>query len=253
MTLPYWEWELGYVEVSGMPGGGYWGNMAQTDVFQYPDLMGDTTVQPVTNYIEEGVFAHYTAFDPPGKDLRRAFSFQSLSNSTGPAQIRNFIVNNPTFSRFLPYIHGSLHGQIHTFVGLTMSTTSTAALDPLFYMHHCNVDRLYHLWADCHGYEGVSGNQMTTTHYTALNPISGTNSVKDLQGQPYDVSIDNEMNFYLISTTATFLPISDWPTPRQMWPLSNGWGGINYRYGPDKLAVSLTARCPNKVWSWVNQ
>jgi hypothetical protein len=255
VTLPYWEWELGYIEVSGMPGGGYWGRIEQTDVFQFPDIMGDTTPQVNTNYIDTGIFAYSTPFDPPGKDLKRAFSVKSLSNNTGPAQIRNFIVNNPTYSRFLPYIHGSLHGQIHTFIGFSMGATSTAALDPLFYMHHCNVDRFYHIWADCHGYEGVSPNQMTTTHYDAQNPIGlvGTTVKNPTTGVAWDVSIDNPMNFYLISTTATFLPISDWPTPRQMWSLSNGWGGLNYRYGADKMAVSLTARCPNKVWTWVNQ
>jgi tyrosinase len=255
LTLPYWEWELGYVEVAGMPGGGYWGNITRTDVFQYPELMGDTTPQSGTNFIDIGIFSYDKDFDPPGQDLKRAFSFSALSNFTGPAQIRNFIVNNPTFSSFLPYIHGSLHGQIHTYIGFTMSSTGTAANDPLFYMHHCNVDRLYHLWADCHGYESITANQMTTTHYSAQNPIGTTGTPRrDPQtGNAYDVSLDKDMNFYLVSTTATFLPIADWPSPREMWPMSNGWGGLNYRYGADKLAVSLTSRCPNNVWSWVNQ
>jgi len=41
--------------------------------------------------------------------------------------------------------HGSMHGAVGGFVGW-MSAFSTAALDPIFWFHHANIDRLWELW-----------------------------------------------------------------------------------------------------------
>lgn len=38
------------------------------------------------------------------------------------------------------------HGSVHVGVGGWMSTFATAGLDPIFWLHHCNVDRLWNLW-----------------------------------------------------------------------------------------------------------
>lgn len=38
------------------------------------------------------------------------------------------------------------HGSIHMAVGGWMSSFSTAGLDPLFWLHHCNIDRLWEVW-----------------------------------------------------------------------------------------------------------
>jgi hypothetical protein len=40
------------------------------------------------------------------------------------------------------------HDKIHETVGGLMGNPSTAAFDPLFWVHHCNIDRLWSLW-DC--------------------------------------------------------------------------------------------------------
>lgn len=40
------------------------------------------------------------------------------------------------------------HDQIHIAVGGIMADPETAAFDPIFWVHHCNVDRLWSLW-DC--------------------------------------------------------------------------------------------------------
>lgn len=38
------------------------------------------------------------------------------------------------------------HGSVHTDVGGHMGGFATAGLDPLFYLHHCNIDRLWEVW-----------------------------------------------------------------------------------------------------------
>jgi hypothetical protein len=41
---------------------------------------------------------------------------------------------------------GTPHGAVHVGVGGWMSKVPTAAQDPIFFLHHCNVDRLWDLW-----------------------------------------------------------------------------------------------------------
>ncbi|PUB78737.1 MAG: hypothetical protein DBO99_06080 [gamma proteobacterium symbiont of Ctena orbiculata] len=43
-------------------------------------------------------------------------------------------------------VHGALGGRDNRGPGL-MSTTVAAALDPIFWLHHCNIDRLWALWS----------------------------------------------------------------------------------------------------------
>lgn len=43
------------------------------------------------------------------------------------------------------------HNIIHMLVGGLMSSTRTAALDPIFWLHHCNVDRVWATWHQKNG------------------------------------------------------------------------------------------------------
>jgi hypothetical protein len=55
-----------------------------------------------------------------------------------------------TFCGRMPTGAGSVeaygHNHIHVLVGGLMSRTETAAADPVFWMHHCNVDRVWATW-----------------------------------------------------------------------------------------------------------
>jgi len=51
-------------------------------------------------------------------------------------------------------LEGSPHGAVHTAVGGfggTMSRVETAANDPIFWLHHCNIDRLWDYWLNLEG------------------------------------------------------------------------------------------------------
>ena len=43
-------------------------------------------------------------------------------------------------------IEGTPHGSVHVSVGGWMGSVPTAAQDPIFYLHHSNIDRLWDLW-----------------------------------------------------------------------------------------------------------
>lgn len=43
-------------------------------------------------------------------------------------------------------IDNTPHGHVHGGIGGWMGSVETAAFDPVFWMHHCNIDRLFNLW-----------------------------------------------------------------------------------------------------------
>jgi tyrosinase len=55
-------------------------------------------------------------------------------------------------SGFPAFVDGleAIHDRVHVWTGGTMANISTAAADPLFYMHHANVDRLWAQWQQTH-------------------------------------------------------------------------------------------------------
>jgi Common central domain of tyrosinase/Polyphenol oxidase middle domain len=58
----------------------------------------------------------------------------------GPA----FLLTN--FASASSSLEGTPHGAVHVDVGGLMGWVPTAAQDPIFYLHHCNIDRLWNLW-----------------------------------------------------------------------------------------------------------
>ena len=51
-----------------------------------------------------------------------------------------------SFLGFQSQLNGQPHGVVHTTVGGNMGGFNTAGLDPLFWLHHCNIDRLWEAW-----------------------------------------------------------------------------------------------------------
>ena len=47
---------------------------------------------------------------------------------------------------FEQVIEGNPHGHVHDMVGGDMGEVPTAAADPIFWVHHCHIDRLWAAW-----------------------------------------------------------------------------------------------------------
>jgi Common central domain of tyrosinase/Polyphenol oxidase middle domain len=43
-------------------------------------------------------------------------------------------------------LEGTPHAAVHVLIGGMMGSVPTAAQDPIFWLHHCNIDRLWNLW-----------------------------------------------------------------------------------------------------------
>jgi hypothetical protein len=122
------------------------------------------------------------------------------------------------------------------------------------------MDRLYHLWADCNGYDAISSDQLGKSQYEAVNPISGTDPARN----PYTltaftVGLDEKIPFAWekVDSGSLIFPFDNWPTPRQLWSCGTdgkrGHAGMYYRYGTDQIVRAFSRSCPDaESWTLVD-
>ncbi|HKQ72134.1 MAG TPA: tyrosinase family protein [Blastocatellia bacterium] len=145
-ALPYWDWAADQAS----------GNPKQASVWQ-PDLMGGDG-----NPVSTGPFraGQWTLYD--GGNLVRAFGV-STPNLPTPAAVNDALAN-PTFdspnwdsvsSGFRTSLE-RLHNTVHVWVGGSMLPMSSPD-DPVFFLHHCNVDRIWAMWEASHPNDVASG------------------------------------------------------------------------------------------------
>jgi tyrosinase len=70
---------------------------------------------------------------------------QSSANLASIAANTPTALAQTTFNNFTSTIEG-VHDSIHVWVGGSMAVIATAPADPIFWMHHANIDRLWWLW-----------------------------------------------------------------------------------------------------------
>jgi hypothetical protein len=72
--------------------------------------------------------------------------------NAGTSFLSSSAVATTGFMPVIPYftaqgnIEGTPHGAVHVSVGGWMGSVPTAAQDPIFYLHHANIDRWWNLW-----------------------------------------------------------------------------------------------------------
>jgi len=84
-------------------------------------------------------------------------------NSGSASGFRNLVEGNLAFSNDSP---AELHNRVHVWVGGDM-LPPTSPNDPVFYLNHCNVDRLWARWQARHpaaGYRPITGSQTLAFH-----------------------------------------------------------------------------------------
>ncbi|KAJ2994953.1 hypothetical protein HDV02_001182, partial [Globomyces sp. JEL0801] len=62
-----------------------------------------------------------------------------------PVQIQQ-IMTSKTYDEFRRNLEGMPHNSVHNAIGGEMRGTSTSVNDPIFFLHHRNVDRLWYVW-----------------------------------------------------------------------------------------------------------
>jgi tyrosinase len=181
-TLPYWDWNIA-------------GGRSLPEAFRDPKskLYDDTRVEEVN----------------AGKPLLA----RELDPGTALAA-RGFLgtVNRPGFGGVAPpgEVKGLLerppHDKVHTLISGNMGDPDTAALDPIFWLHHANVDRLWDVWL-------ASGR---------VNPTEDAWKKNLVDGKPKPFTFFDEKGKQVDVVTAEFIP---------------GGGRLDYQY--DNLQGNL--------------
>ncbi len=142
----FWAWHRMYLywferivrKMAGDPSWAlpYWNWTAET---QLPSMFRITTSNLYTPLRDPNINAGTGSL--PAFDVDYSFSFAELDYYLAQSELE-----------------GSPHGVVHTDVGGYpggspgwMSRVPTAAQDPIFYLHHANIDRLWDLWLAQHG------------------------------------------------------------------------------------------------------
>ena len=71
----------------------------------------------------------------------------------------------------LDRLNNELHNGVHNWVGGTMADVTFSPNDPVFFLHHCNVDRLWSRWQRTH---------KKTSQYPKFGPIPGRRKKDDM-------------------------------------------------------------------------
>lgn len=83
-------------------------------------------------------------------DVNRGSGWNAGTSSLGSSAVSTAgCFPDLTFGTFSPDLEGTPHASVHNTFGFTggwMGSIDTAAQDPIFYLHHCNIDRLWNLW-----------------------------------------------------------------------------------------------------------
>ncbi len=148
VTLPYWKWESGnssdttniftadFLGTVGLQTSGY---LSETPNTQNPDGW------KVDSQLDQG----------NGSTLLRN---NNINPGSLPASDANDALDEDDFHRFRPNLEGP-HGTIHMIVGGHM-TRMTSPNDPIFFLHHANIDRLWAKWQLTHpGTDNYNPNQ----------------------------------------------------------------------------------------------
>lgn len=138
-TLPYWDYTTP-------------ASYALPDEFQTrfrTDPTFGTLFQSNRNRDNGVRYADVNAGQPLNKYFTGSSNFLVLPN-----------LREPNYSVFCSQLNSNLHGAVHVFTGDTtnMGNVPTAANDPVFWMHHCNIDRIWSAWNAAGGKNPTSTN-----------------------------------------------------------------------------------------------
>jgi len=110
-----------------------------------------------------------------------------------------------------------LHNRLHVYVGGTMSDIVISSNDPLFYLHHSNVDRMYEMWLQKHNetpyeprsfsYEVAPGHNLHESLIMLFPTITNENMHKtsDTLGYEYCRGLGIHNNVYKVTIGSCWL------------------------------------------------
>ena len=130
ISLPFWDWSSG--PSTGVPSACATSTYVNRDGDSVPNPL---YAGPLPSSLGGGMTARRSDVDTRTYDLIATAAQNALNQSS--------------FSSFQNMLNGP-HGSVHLNVGGQMMTFAGAGFDPIFYLHHSNVDRVWAQWQNTH-------------------------------------------------------------------------------------------------------
>jgi tyrosinase len=145
-VLPWWDWTLG-----GIPA-----------AFDAPNVGGNP------NPLYKARITRPNANPPinrdtrrfPGQGVRPPTSLPTSGDIARLYRITSFLQFSDAFERIHDNIHGWTGGISAQGVGGDMGVVATSAYDPIFWVHHCMIDRVWYLWQLRNGVNNIPAEYM---------------------------------------------------------------------------------------------
>lgn len=185
VVLPYWDWtEDPSNTTDGLPAlvQSSNGSGDQNPLFSAPmrwvqpfiQQFGNQLSQDFVEFLGEGVSRRSvdspaSRHDPLGHNLR---GLVAAAEMQGDFEAFNDAIEQP-------------HDELHGYIGRHMGAVPTAAFDPIFWLHHCNVDRQWAKWQLLNPQANVHPSPNANPADISNRPFSELMSVTNL-GYDYD-------------------------------------------------------------------
>ncbi|KDO24253.1 hypothetical protein SPRG_09889 [Saprolegnia parasitica CBS 223.65] len=272
MDLPYWDWtrDAANMQSNGCRnklechpvlrewggGGSTRGTYKTVPVYNDPArgspsgrATGYCVVNDITRNWRAGMTLgrFSTAYDPNCPVLRRGWGDTSDDSgyysvpmaTTSFLRLASNLARATSYRSFIPIALGDIHVLPHNNNGGFLTTFISPA-DPVFLLHHGNVDRVYALWEACHGCTRPSRTTRTVegTCYVGSNSGDGINeemsflTYDDIGGGRYNIVASD-----VATDFAEWMP-QGFRTPGDMMDTTS-LGEYAYRYGSNAFDSQL--------------
>lgn len=147
VRIPFWDWTVDRTPTSppwlddllGRDGGpdpapGVGAGEVTTGPFRYSE--GDWTISTTGNVNDDPLDRPY---------LARGFGREPTAPVLPTAAEESLTLGSPVYSLFVDRLEGDLHNLVHRWVNGQMNLAASPH-DPVFWLHHCNIDRLWGIW-----------------------------------------------------------------------------------------------------------
>lgn len=157
LGIPYWRWSNNHdfpswlLDVTPAFGSGGIGSNVE------PRAIGADGTLPTIAHVNQMMNNYSASFD----GSRRRFG--------GANEYEKFTFCLEGWADDLP-----AHNHVHAWVGGVMNNTSHSPADPIFWLHHCEIDRLWWIWQQAHAnsHPSVSRDQLQLTPWIESNYYS---------------------------------------------------------------------------------
>ena len=145
VALPWWDWTI----AGGIPNA-----HAADQVNGQPNPLFSSTINLAPPLVETPI--QRSTWRNPRPTLPVFNAPWADANSNGEATLAELvdaILENVRDLETFNDLMESIHDQIHGWIGGDMGDPTTAAFDPIFFAHHCMIDRIWYLWQIRHGWD----------------------------------------------------------------------------------------------------